>query len=320
MIEFIQQVINGLGQGSIYALIALGYTMVFGVLRFINFAHGDVFMLGAFAGFYIGPKTLALFGTGPSYPGAFAVLVVAMVLCAAIGIVIEKLCYRPLRERPKLTVLITAIGVSLFLENAGQFVFGANPQPFPDLITDHAIEIPESWGALSTLVVRVSDVLVSLDSGRLQRRLEMRKLLDPDDATVLHVDDPGPATEEIRTAALQRALVARIGLDTREAHAHDDAIREAERAINGDVVVLSDPLREHLENAVATDEDGFLPGSHPLDVGIEHPRERLEVTGDERAVTAEEQLDARVTHAAESMEPRGLEPLTFWLPARRSPS
>ncbi|KAB2647782.1 MAG: branched-chain amino acid ABC transporter permease [Verrucomicrobia bacterium] len=160
LLEFVQQLLNGLSQGSIYALIALGYTMVFGVLRFINFAHGDVFMLGAFAGFYIGPKTLALFGTGPSYPGMFAVLVVAMVLCAIIGIVIEKLCYRPLRDRPKLTVLITAIGVSLFLENAGQLVFGANPQSFPELITDRALEIPESWGAISGLTITVSQVLV----------------------------------------------------------------------------------------------------------------------------------------------------------------
>ena len=160
LLEFVQQLLNGLSQGSIYALIALGYTMVFGVLRFINFAHGDVFMLGAFAGFYIGPKTLALFGTGPSYPGMFAVLVVAMVLCAIIGIVIEKLCYRPLRDRPKLTVLITAIGVSLFLENAGQLVVGANPQSFPELITDRALEIPESWGAISGLTITVSQVLV----------------------------------------------------------------------------------------------------------------------------------------------------------------
>ena len=160
LLEFVQQLLNGLSQGSIYALIALGYTMVFGVLRFINFAHGDVFMLGAFAGFYIGPKTLALFGTGPSYPGMFAVLVVAMVLCAIIGIVIEKLCYRPLRDRPKLTVLITAIGVSLFLENAGQLVFGANPQSFPELITDRALESPESWGAISGLTITVSQVLV----------------------------------------------------------------------------------------------------------------------------------------------------------------
>ena len=160
MIEFLQQLINGLAQGSIYALIALGYTMVFGVLRFINFAHGDVYMLGAFVGFYLGPKTLRLFSDGPSYPGAAAVLLLSMALCAIIGIVIEKLCYKPLRERPKLTVLITAIGVSLFLENGGQYAFGADPKSFPDIITDRAIEIPASWGAISRLTITISQVLV----------------------------------------------------------------------------------------------------------------------------------------------------------------
>jgi branched-chain amino acid transport system permease protein len=134
--------------------------MVYGVLRFINFAHGDVYMLGAFVGFYLGPKTLALFSKEPSYPGAFAVLLLSMLICAIIGIVIEKLCYRPLRERPKLTVLITAIGVSLFLENAGQYVFGADPKSFPELITDRAIDIPESWGKISGLTITVSQVLV----------------------------------------------------------------------------------------------------------------------------------------------------------------
>ncbi len=160
MIEFLQQLINGLGQGAIYALIALGYTMVFGVLRFINFAHGDVYMLGAFAGLYVGPKVARVFGEGPSYSGMFAVLLVAMLICAAIGIVIERLCYRPLRERPKLTVLITAIGVSLFLENGGQFAFGADPKSFPEIITDRAIEIPESWGSISGLTITVSQLLV----------------------------------------------------------------------------------------------------------------------------------------------------------------
>ena len=160
VIEFLQQLINGLGQGSIYALIALGYTMVFGVLRFINFAHGDVFMLGAFAGLYVGPKVARVFGEGPSYPGMFAVLLVSMLICAAIGIVIERICYRPLRDRPKLTVLITAIGVSLFLENGGQFAFGANPQSFPEIITDRAIEIPAAWGKIADLTVTVSQVLV----------------------------------------------------------------------------------------------------------------------------------------------------------------
>src|SRR5687767_7186876 len=108
MIEFLQQLINGLSLGAIYALIALGYTMVFGVLRFINFAHGDVYMLGAFTGFYIGPRVLTWFGGQVSYWATGIVLCAAMVLCAAVGIVIEKLCYRPLRNRPKLTVLITA--------------------------------------------------------------------------------------------------------------------------------------------------------------------------------------------------------------------
>lgn len=133
MTEFLQQLINGLALGSILALIALGYTMVYGILRFINFAHGDVFMLGAFAGFYLAPK-IALIVPLPSVGGGLAVLVIVMAICAALGVVIERFAYRPLRRQPKLTMLITAIGVSLFLENAGQFVFGATPQKFPELL------------------------------------------------------------------------------------------------------------------------------------------------------------------------------------------
>ena len=134
--------------------------MVFGVLRFINFAHGDVFMLGAYVGFYVGPKTLRLFGEGASYPGALSVLLLAMLICAVIGMIIEWLCYRPLRNRPRLTVLITAIGVSLFLEYFGQFLFGADPKSFPELVIDRAVEIPESWGAISGLTITVGQLLV----------------------------------------------------------------------------------------------------------------------------------------------------------------
>jgi branched-chain amino acid transport system permease protein len=133
MTEFLQQLINGLALGSIFALIALGYTMVYGILRFINFAHGDVFMLGAFAGFYLAPK-IATFLPLPSVWGALVVLGISMALCAALGVVIERLAYRPLRRQPKLTMLITAIGVSLFLEYTGQFVFGAAPQKFPQIL------------------------------------------------------------------------------------------------------------------------------------------------------------------------------------------
>lgn len=114
--------------------------MVYGILRFINFAHGDLFMLGAFAGYYLTPRVMPHF-PGPMAPvGVGVVLLVTMAACALAGIIIEKLAYRPLRSRPKLTVLITAIGVSLLLEYGGQFVFGPDPKSFPDLIVDSAIE------------------------------------------------------------------------------------------------------------------------------------------------------------------------------------
>jgi len=135
MSEILQQLINGLALGAIYALIALGYTMVYGVLRFINFAHGDVFMLGAFAGYFLSPLVNRIL-PAQSYLGGMLVLVLAMAVCAGLGILIEILAYRPLRNRPKLTVLITAIGVSLFIEYTCQHraVFGAAPRNFPDLI------------------------------------------------------------------------------------------------------------------------------------------------------------------------------------------
>lgn len=137
MTEFLQQGINGLALGSIYALLALGYTMVYGVLGFINFAHSDVFMIGAFAGMYLAKNFPARnLGSG------MVVLAGAMIICAALGIVIERLAYRPLRNRSKLNVLITAIGVSLFLENAGQFIFGARTSVFPALFPVKQFTLP----------------------------------------------------------------------------------------------------------------------------------------------------------------------------------
>ena len=159
MLEFLQQLLNGLAQGGIYALIALGYTMVYGILRFINFAHGELVMLGAFAGFYLGPLALRLTG-GPSHTAVGLALVGSMAACALIGVLIERLCYRPLRDQPRITVLITAIGVSLLLQNLGQLIFGADPKFFPELIVDRAFEIPARWGALSALTITYSQVLV----------------------------------------------------------------------------------------------------------------------------------------------------------------
>jgi branched-chain amino acid transport system permease protein len=129
---FLQQLINGLSLGAIYALIALGYTMVYGVLRLINFAHGDVYMLGAFAGYYLA-NALNL-DANPSLIGAIVVTFGAMAICAAIGVLIERFAYRPVRGHSRLTALITAIGVSLLLEYGGQVVFGATPRFFPQMI------------------------------------------------------------------------------------------------------------------------------------------------------------------------------------------
>ena len=128
-----QQLINGVSLGAIYALCALGYTMVYGVLRFINFAHGDVFMAGAFAGYYLAPVAARLFPP-QSLAGALFVLAGAMAACAVLGVLIERVAYRPLRDQPKVTVLISAIGVSLFLEFAGQKFFLPDPKPFPALL------------------------------------------------------------------------------------------------------------------------------------------------------------------------------------------
>jgi branched-chain amino acid transport system permease protein len=131
MLELIQHCINGLSLGSIYALIALGYTMVFGILQLINFAHGDVYMLGAYMGLY----TARLFGFGvtSSVSSLLLTLVVAMIGCAMTGFLIERFAYRPLRRSPRINVLITAVGVSLFLEFSGQLLFGSDPKFFPQL-------------------------------------------------------------------------------------------------------------------------------------------------------------------------------------------
>jgi branched-chain amino acid transport system permease protein len=129
---FLQQLINGLSLGAIYALIAHGYTMVYGVLRLINFAHGDVYMLGAFAGYFIA-NALRL-DANPSILWAILVTIGAMAVCAVVGILIERFAYRPVRHHSRLTSLITAIGVSLLLEYGGQVVFGATPRFFPQMV------------------------------------------------------------------------------------------------------------------------------------------------------------------------------------------
>ena len=133
MQTLLQNLLNGIATGSIYALIALGYTMVYGILKLINFAHGDVFMLGAFAGYYSGNYLAAR--NGAHSPLNFAlVMLFAMLVCGLFGYLNERIAYRPLRNAPRIASLITAIGVSFLLEYGGQFVFGPDPKFFPTLL------------------------------------------------------------------------------------------------------------------------------------------------------------------------------------------
>ena len=130
MTQFLQQLINGLSLGSIYALIALGYTMVYGIIKLINFAHGDIYMLGAYIGFIC---------TAQLGMGFFSALITAMALCALIGVVIERIAYKPLRNATRITALITAIGVSYFLEASTQKVMGTGVKTFPQVLANQKI-------------------------------------------------------------------------------------------------------------------------------------------------------------------------------------
>ena len=128
--QFIQQIINGVSLGSIYALIALGYTMIYGIIKLINFAHGDIYMLGAFFGF-VAINKLG-FGFLPA-------IIFAMVLAGIAGIIIERIAYRPMRNAPRIAALITAIGVSLFLEYSMILLVSPQPRTFPAVFAPKVI-------------------------------------------------------------------------------------------------------------------------------------------------------------------------------------
>ena len=122
MQQFVQQMINGISLGSIYALIALGYTMIYGIIKLINFAHGDIYMLGAYIG---------LLATTYLHVGFLPAIIIAMLGAGLAGIVIERVAYRPMRNAPRIAILITAIGVSFFLEYTTMLVASPQPRTFP---------------------------------------------------------------------------------------------------------------------------------------------------------------------------------------------
>ena len=144
--------INGISLGSIYAIIALGYTMVYGIAKMLNFAHGDVIMVGGYVSF------CAMMYLG--FPAPLAVLL-AMIVCTTLGITIERLAYKPLRSATSLAVLITAIGMSYFLQNAALIIWGANPKAFPNMFKDiEAIEFAGARVSPVALVAIVANVII----------------------------------------------------------------------------------------------------------------------------------------------------------------
>jgi len=157
---FFQQLINGLSIGMIYALVALGYTMVYGILQLINFAHGDIFMVGS----YLGLTVLVTLGFTGAVAWPFIILVLLAVFLVStagasfLGVVIEKTAYRPLRESGRLAPLITAIGVSFFLQNAVMLIYGPADQSFPNIFPTHYFK----WGEVTLTSFQIFIFAVSL--------------------------------------------------------------------------------------------------------------------------------------------------------------
>ena len=151
MEQFIQQLFNGLHVGSIYALIALGYTMVYGIVKLINFAHGDILMIGAYSTYFLINAGVPI----------WASVILSMVICAVIGVVIERLAYKPLRRAPRISALITAIAVSLFLQNLFMILFKPDGRPFTNIVNFKAINIGNvKIEGLTILTIVVSTVLM----------------------------------------------------------------------------------------------------------------------------------------------------------------
>lgn len=183
MADFVQTLMTALAIGSLYALIALGYTMVYGILKFINFAHSDIVVLGAWTSYALARAILPWLGLNPHNPATApplwvggVILLASMLICGLLGFVVERLAYKPLRRAPRLNVLITAIGVSLLLQNVGQlnYVFGASPQKMPALLPNLELlrlSLPSGNG-FRDVVISLVDVVIFATSGVLLLLLE----------------------------------------------------------------------------------------------------------------------------------------------------
>ena len=157
MRQFLEQCTNGLAVGSIYALIALGYTMVYGVLKLINFAHGDLFTYGAYLGMTLLTSLLLHDRLGAGL-GLLLLAVMVMGLVALLGVIVERVAYRPVRSSPRLSAVVSALGASIFLQNALMLTYGARYQVYPDVLPQTAVSVL----GLQIPVLRIAVVLTSL--------------------------------------------------------------------------------------------------------------------------------------------------------------
>lgn len=202
MSTFLQQLINGLSLGSIYALLALGYTMVYGIIKLLNFAHGDVYMLGAFFGYYT-IKCLHL--------GFFGALISSMVFCALAGVLVEIIAYKPLLNSPRITMLITAIGVSYFLENGMTYLFTANTRNFPQVIKRVSYDLgPVQVSNIQLLIFITTIILLILLQVIVQKTKMGRAMramaVDPDAAALMGINVSGTIAFTLRSVQRLQAL------------------------------------------------------------------------------------------------------------------
>lgn len=184
MTIFIQQVINGLMLGSVYALLALGYTMVYGIIKLINFAHGDIYMLGAYFGYFF-IKVLHL--------NFFIALVLTMAVSAVIGVLIEYIAYRPLRHSPRIAVLISALGISFLLENGMTYLYGSDQRSFPQAIKAVQYHFYGIQVSNIQLIIAVTSIVLMLLLTYVVKRTKMGRAMravsaDPDAATLMGIN------------------------------------------------------------------------------------------------------------------------------------
>ncbi len=186
MTEFIQQLVNGLSIGSVFALIALGYTMVYGIIKLINFAHGDIYMLGAYVGFFVSQRI-----TG--FGGFIIAMLCAMTFCAIVGVLTDRLAYKPLRNASRITALITAMGVSYFLEYLMVFLVGPDKRAFKTPFENVHFNIGGITFTLTTVIIVAVSIVLMIALQYIIHKTKIGKAMravsaDPQAAQLMGID------------------------------------------------------------------------------------------------------------------------------------